>query len=387
MQLSRFLSAVLIALLSGLLVFGVGTIFQVPAPHTDLPATLAQLWAGEARFVRVGTLKWHGVVDEQAGSVVVSQGIWYVFNRATAPIISPECGHDHTRMVARSSRDHGKTWSDPVTVVDPSRGPGGVICAVLDGSAVFDVQSSTWHLLAQCLGEGDAGWSLCHYTRHSFSPLGRFITDQSNPVVRGGTFWSRLCSGPDKACSTTTRDEGTPDIAARRGSSYTVTFHGFDPMSRQGFRGVATTLDFRHWDLIGPDLPADATLGPQDCRTWLYGCAGVGEATSIDDLAGNYRYTIAEVMTKSLQCTPGQQWQFELLRSSVDRWPRSGSPEWQRLPGGTLITTAYPSPTAKCPVQYARLFRDGEAIYLVYEDWDRTHGTIDRPLMILEQFH
>lgn len=380
MRLIRFPIAALIALVLGLLVLGAGGRTIFPAPP---PATLAQLWAGKARFVRVGTLDWHGAGDEQAGSFVVDRGVWYVFNRASAPAVSPDCRQDHARMVARSSRDHGRTWSGPVTVAEPGDGPGGVICAVLDGSAVFNAHTATWHLLAQCLGVGDAGWSLCHYTRHSASPLGRFVADRANPVVKGGMLWSRLCAGPGKACPATTRDEGTPDISVRRDGSFLVTFHGFDPVSRHGFRGVATTPDFRNWRLAGPGLPNDATLGPRDCRAWLTGCAGVGEAASIDDPAGRYRYTVAEAMTKSLQCTPGQQWRFELVRSAAGRWPRSGDAGWQRLPQGTLVTTAHPSPAAACPVQYARLFRDGDRVYLVYEDWDRARGTVDRPLLTL----
>ncbi|KTR81991.1 hypothetical protein NS277_15680 [Novosphingobium barchaimii] len=382
MRLTRFSIAILIALVLGLLVVGAGG-RSISASSPPAPATMAQLWAGKARFVRIGTLDWHGAKDEQAGSFVVDRGVWYVFNRASALAVSSDCQQDRARMVARSSRDQGRTWSDPVTVAEPGDGPGGVICAVLDGSAVFDSQSGTWHLLAQCLGVGGAGWSLCHYTRRSASPLGRFVTDTSNPVVKGGMLWSRLCAGPGKTCPTTTRDEGTPDIAAGPDGSFFVTFHGFDPISGQGFRGVVTTQNFRDWRLTGPDLPNDAMLGPDDCKAWLTGCAGVGEATSIDDPDGRYRYTIAETITKSLLCTPGQQWRFELLRSAAGPWPRSGNGEWQRLPQGPLVTTAYPSSEAVCPVQYARLFRDGGKIYLVYEDWNRAQGTVDRPLLTL----
>jgi len=383
-MLNHFSVAVLHALVLGLLALTAGV---RPALSGQVlisaPGTLAELWAGKARFARVGTLNWQGAGSEQAGSFVVYRGIWYVFNRVSIDPVSPDCRQDNAQLVVRASRDNGQTWSAPVTVATPSESPEGIICAVVDGSAVFDEQTATWHLLAQCLGAGDAGWSLCHYSRRSAQPLGRFVADKSNPVVEGGALWSRLCAGSGKACPATTRDEGTPDIMGKRDGSFLVTFHGFDPVSLHGFRGVAETRDFHNWRLTGPDLPNDATLGPRDCRAWLIGCAGVGAATLMDDPMGQYQYMIVETMTKSLQCTPGQQWRFELIRSQARKWPRSGGAGWERLPEGTLITTAHPSKAGACPVQYARLFRDGGKVYLVYEDWDRIHGTVDRPLLML----
>lgn len=345
-------------------------------------ATLDQLWQGKAHFLKVATLDWDGAGNEVAGSFIVEGGTWYVFNRASAHVpTTPDCAHGRFRTVARASRDHGLTWSDPVTVAEPGDSKAGDGCMVLDGSAYYDADAAIWHLLAQCLDTGGKGWALCHYTRRSASPLGRFTADRANPVVRGGQIWSRLCAGTGKACPSTTLDEGTPEIVTKKDGAYLVTFHGFDPVTKQGYRGVARTRDFSTWQISGPDLPGDATLGPRDCASWMMHCVGVGAAISFD--YAHYRYMLIETMTKSLQCVPGQEWRFELVRSPKGRWPRSGTGGWQRLPRGTLLTTAHPSPSAACPVQYARLIADVTGIYLIYEDWNRARGTVDRPLLKL----
>lgn len=366
-------------MLLSVLCVGTGVVYSRTA---QAPATLDQLWQGKAHFTKVAMLDWGGTGDEVAGSFVVEGDTWYVFNRTSARVpTSPDCAHGRFRTVVRASRDHGITWSDPVMVAEPGDSKAGDGCMVLDGSAYYDADAAIWHLLAQCLDTGDKGWALCHYTRRSASPLGSFTADSANPVVRGGQIWSRLCLGPGKACPPTTLDEGTPEIVTKEDGAYLITFHGFDPVNKQGYRGVARTRDFRTWQTAGPDLPGDATLGPRDCAGWLINCVGVGAAVSFDD--ARYRYMLIETMTKSLECVPGQEWQLELIRAPKGRWPQSGTARWQRLPRGTLLTTAYPSPSAVCPVQYARLIADATGIYLVYEDWNRARGTVDRPLLKL----
>lgn len=359
-------------------------------PALSQTVTLNDLWQGQAHFKEVAKLNWSdssGSHHEQAGSFAVHGGVWYVFNRATLDRSTQNCRRDHARMVARSSTDHGRTWSSPIAIVDPGRSVRGDECAVLDGSVYYDDASSTWHLLAQCLDRDRDGtpalWALCHYTRKALSPLGRFEGDLANPVVEGGSLWSKICAGEHKACPVTTRDEGTPEILSSTRGRFLVTMHGYDPVSKQGFRGVVSTRDFRTWKVRGQGLSNDAMLSSKDCLAWLPHCAGVGQASTISYPGDPHRYMIIEAVTKSLACTAGQDWEFHLIRLPSSVWPRSGANKWIKFPGKAFLTTAYPAPSSLCPVQYARWIQDGNNTYLVYEDWDRKHGTVDRRLLKL----
>ncbi|MGO4168403.1 hypothetical protein [Novosphingobium sp. YAF33] len=350
------------------------------------PVTLNDLWQGKAHFQEVTELQWQpgdNAVHEGAGSFFVYKGVWYVLNRAALPHPSDNCTPDNTRTVIRASTDQGRTWSAPTTLVDPGTSAKGDHCAVLDGSLYHDVKSSTWHMLAQCLDGKGALWALCHYTRRATTPLGRFEADPENPVVVGGELWSRICQGHGKKCPPTTRDEGTPDIIGKTDDQYIVTMHGYDPSSKTGYRGVVHTPDFHTWHVSGNGLPDDAILGPTDCETWLSGCVGTGEASTISYSRDPHRYMIAETMTMGLECTAGQQWVFQLLRSASPTWPTSGTGRWEKLPGKALLRTKYPSPVAACPVQYARLIKDGVDTFLIYEDWDRATETVHRRLLHL----
>ena len=338
------------------------------AAHAVAPAAL---WSGQAHFVQVGELAWQSLPDPDAsegdGWYVVRDGVWYAFNRVTPRTPVGYCHQDHLRVVVRRSRDHGRTWSAPVTAVEPGASGDADGCAVVDGSTYYDRAGDTWHLLAQCLArESAGGWSLCHYSRRGATPMGRFVPDGANPVVHAGDLWSRICGGGGKSCPVSTRDEGTPDIVEKRDGRYIVTFHGFDYPSRASFRGVAATRDFRHWQVAGADLPGDAILGPADCRAWLAGCAGVGEATTL--LMPEAAYTVVETMTGSALCTTGQRWVFQLLRTSRGRWPRSGTRGWQRLADRPLLVPSAPDPGTPCQVSYARWLVDGSHLYLIYQD-------------------
>jgi hypothetical protein len=92
---------------------------------------------------------------------------------------------------------------------------------------------------------------------------------------------------------------------------------------------------------------------------------------------------VIETMTRGLECTAGQEWVFQLIRSPSRRWPTSGTHQWEKLPGEALLRTAYASPSAACPVQYARLIQDEPDTYLVYEDWNRANGVVLRHLLKL----
>lgn len=349
------------------------------------PVTPAALWTGKAHFEEVGAFDWaasNGAVLEQAGSFAVQGGTWYVFNRAIVPTQSVECPQDHAGTVVRASTDRGKSWSDPVSAIAPGASRKGDGCAVLDGSAYHDAGTNSWHMLAQCLDRQNAGgWALCHYTRAGTSPLGRFTADPANPVVTGGQLWSRICAGTGKACPRTVADEGTPEIVEARDGRFFVTIHGYDAATRQGYRGMVATRDFRAWQVTGNGLPGDAMLGPRDCAAWLKACAGVGQAALL--LQPDHAYMVAETMDRSLGCVPGQEWVFQILRAKRGSWPRSGSGGWQKLPGAALLRPAYRDADTACALQYARWIVDGTDIYLVYEDWGPKRAFVRRRLLKL----
>ena len=371
----------------------VGRVSMYAAPlfltaATDLAASTIDpgaLWNRTAHLQQVGEIDWRsapgGNASEQAGWFVARNGVWYAFNRVTLPVPVASCPTDHTDVVVRQSRDRGKTWSAPASAIEPGDSGAGDGCAVLDGASYYDRPARTWHILAQCLARGNVGgWSLCHYIREDTSPIGRFTADRANPIVRGGGLWSRICAGA-KACPSTTVDEGTPDILERRAGRFVVTFHGYDYASKHGYRGVATTPDFRRWSVVGGNLPGDAVLGPADCRAWLRDCAGVGEATML--LTLTHIYAVAETMTKSLSCATDQRWVFQLLRRPRAPWSASGTGSWTRLPGDPLLSPSKYDPNTICQLQYARWLQDGTDLYLIYEDAEPGRAIIHRRVLKL----
>lgn len=362
------------------------TLCLVQAAGAFAKPTLDDFWAGKAHFqqqaeLTVGEVN-HGVPAESATWFITKDGIWYAFSRVVISVQTPRCQHDHTRVVVRESRDKGRTWINPVTAIEPGSSRSGDGCAVLDGSTYYDASVGVWHILAQCLDlQSAGGWSLCHYTRRSSSPLGPFLADRANPVVRGGQLWSRICAGADKSCPPGVVDEGTPDIFAKRNGIFLISMHGFDPGSRRGFRGVVATRDFSHWRVSGSGLPNDASLSSLDCRQWFAGCVGFGEAATLR--SGRHLYTIAEVMDKGLVCETHQRWVFALYRSGATSWPRSGKPGWARYERTPLLTRTSRDTETPCGLQYAKWISDGADIYLVYEDWDVKHSYLHRRLLKL----
>ncbi|MDI1295854.1 MAG: sialidase family protein [bacterium] len=356
----------------------------VIAPLSAAP-TVDDLWNGKAHFEQVGELNWSaapGQRDESAGWFTVRDGVWYAFNRAYINAKVDYCSLDHTRVVVRESRDDGKSWSKPVVAIEPGDSRMGDECSALDGSSYYDAPTGTWHILAQCLTRDErSAWAMCHYSRKAASPVGRFTADPANPVVRGGALWSQICAGTGKACPATTQDEGTPEIIEKRDGRFIVTMHGYDPVSRFGFRGVVATKDFRTWSTSGVGLPGDAMFGPKDCQSWLKGCIGTGAVTTL--LTKNYAYLVGEVMDKGLGCQTDQRWIFEIFRIPRGPWPRSGSGQWQKLPGPPLLAPSWPDPATLCQVAYARWVVDGADIYLIYEDWGQQRKFVDRRLLKL----
>ena len=242
---------------------------------------LGAFWQGQAQLRYQRTIAWP-TVQEGSGWTAVKDGIWYIFNRDVEFAPRPSyCDRDYARTVVRMSADQGRTWSDKQVAVEPSSSDPSSNCAVLDGSSYFDSDSGSWHMLAQCLGTSRA-WRLCHYTRNDPSPMGSFVPDARNPVVEIGQLWKEICAGQGKSCPTTTTiDEGTPDIVKKSNGFFYVTFHGYDPDTQSGYRGIAKTPDFREWTVDSRDLPDDALFSARDCQSWNPGCIGGGEATAL----------------------------------------------------------------------------------------------------------
>ncbi len=347
--------------------------------------TLDDLWEGRARLEQVGELNYGGLHSDgvpmaAAGWYAVAGGRWYAFSRKVIFDRPAYCANDHTQVIVSESRDKGRTWSTPVVAASPGASAKGDGCTVLDGSTFHDRASGTWHMLAQCMDRNQrGGWSLCHYTRKAATPMGRFVADPANPVVRGGQLWPAICSGQRKSCPAKVFDEGTPDIMEKRDGQFIVTLHGFD--GRNGYRTVASTPDFRTWSVARAGLPNDAILTAAECRGWLPGCVGFGQATAIR--SGGRIYMVAEAMNRTLLCQEDQIWTFALLRSKQDAWPRSGQGGWERFRLNPLLRPSNRDAKTPCQVAYARWLVDGADTYLIYEDWAPKHKRVHRRLLKL----
>lgn len=339
--------------------------------ETASAVTLDDFWRGTAHFEQVGEIDWvsapHGNVGESSSWFTVQSGIWYAFNRAVIVDPSSECPSTHMQIVVRESRDQGRSWSDAAVAAAPGDSPNGDGCAVLDGSSYFDATAGIWHLLAQCSDDrNQGGWAMCHYIRKAASPMGKFSADPRNPVVKGGDLWARICDRARSGCPSTTVDEGTPEIIHQSNGQFLVTFHGFDYASKKAFRGIASTPDFRTWNVTGGGLPRGPLLSAFDCRHQLPNCVGVGQASTL--FTEKYIYVLAEAMDKSLQCLSDQQWQFFLYRAPKGAFPQSGSNVWQTYSDSALLKPTSDDPATTCKVTYARWIQDGTSTYLVYED-------------------
>jgi hypothetical protein len=360
----------------------------VKPPKPTLPATIGRqmqaFWQGMAHFKEVRDIDWgkppYNAPGEGEGwfgkPMPFPNSKWYLFSRQAIRRKPGYCPHHGWQVIVRESSDRGRTWSNPAIVAAaPGQGAPDA-CGVVDGSSYYDRATNTWQMLTQCLATHDAGgWQMCHYVRRGPSPMGHFTAD-AKPAVRGGELWSRICSHSRAICDPrNTHDEGTPDIVYKKKGYFYVTFHGFDPATKQGFRGVAKTADFHHWMVAGPGLPDAPIFAPPECRAWNPGCIGGGEASTL--IAGNYQYMMIETPNISLACTRGQKWPIALLRAPKNIFPPWSSPKWQKFHANPLLRTAWPGPKAKCALQYPRwAVGANHAVYILYEDYDyqRAHG-------------
>jgi hypothetical protein len=341
--------------------YGISYIKHVQTKVRSDRFSLNSLWNGTAHF-EPRVRSYLGNVS----SLVALDGVEYAFERQT--FNNPGCDNNEgLRTVVRMSSDHGITWTDPVIALNAPGGNGADACMVTDGGAFYDAETDVWHALYQCLGKPNTGgWKLCHYTKSGASPIGAFVADSANPVVKGGQLWSQICSGSGKACPSTMVDEGTTQIIRKTNGYYYVTFHGANISGGKstGARGVARTRDFRTWEVSGADLPGNAMLAPADCNPWnanwgTGGCIGEGDASMIR--SGGYNYMLVEAADKSLSCTPGQKWVFGLMRNT--NLGPSGT--WENYGYNPLVVGQTDSPNG-CTLQYMNFIRDRGDIFLSF---------------------
>jgi hypothetical protein len=339
-------------------------------------SALDSLWNGTAglRIIANLSLPTHttsgGMINggmNMGTQIIPVGGVWYLFNREFFYMSPPaQCQQFGAvaRIVARASSDQGRSWSDEVSVAEPNFAAGE--CLIADGHAYWDAETGTWHYMTQEIG-GSGHWNGNHYTRQAASPLGPFVPDPGNPVIRGGDLWRRIC-GPGKACPAGSVDEGTFDIAYKEGGLFYVTFHGAYAVPGtsiiQGFRSIAKTADFHGWITSDWDLPGDAMWSARDCQGWNVpwapstGCIGGGASTSLQ----TYRrtYMLIESADLTLGIANGQRWADGLVRA--DRFVRSGA--WEQYPKNALFEDGSTLPGTS--VAYPAMFSDGGKVYFSY---------------------
>jgi hypothetical protein len=281
------------------------------------------------------------------------------------------------RIVARSTTDEGRTWSDEFVIAEPSSSPddGFTNCALVDGAAFFDRDTATWHYLSQCIGTARK-WGMCEYSLrgHQDPTAGTWTANAHNPVVKGGQLFSEICSGPGKHCSPKTVDEGTPDIVEKRNGQFFVTFHGYDYGAKKSARGVASTPDFVHWNTCSFNLPCDAIFSSTDCDPWKIdwakgGCVGGGQASILK--SGDYLYELIEAPDVSLACLTKageQNWVYGWLRSPSFQSPSGSWEQWHDNPA------VVPFVHRGCTLQYNRQWESQGSIYVAYYVLDFATG-------------
>jgi hypothetical protein len=335
---------------------------------------MGQLWNRSASFqpivnMQIQTMPANGAafVDgmDEGTRIVVANGAWYLFSREYDYAANPsQCKSDFSRIVVRTSTNHGAFWSREAVVAEPNLALGE--CALADGHAYWDAETGTWHYLTQVL-TSDGAWNIDHFSLAAQNPAARFAADPANPVIRSGALWSSICA-QGKSCPPGGFDEGTPEISLKSNGLYYVTFHGVSiganaPQVVAGYRGIAATADFHSWTTSGAGLPGDAIWSPRDCQGWSIswnpttGCVGGGEATSL--IAAQHTYMLIESSDLSVGCVAGQNWAIGLVRAPS--FVASG--QWEQYPGNPLMSVTNGAP---CGVQYVGLFADSGQVYVSY---------------------
>jgi hypothetical protein len=387
---------------------------EVLAPPPERPPGLADLWAGRASLVL--DRKWTSTSLGMPGGggyagahVEVVGDRWYLFNRRTDPGTCPGKGAGTSPMatLVRASEDGGRTWGAPAPAIAPTPGTPWE-CAATDGDATFDPKAGIWRYLFQCMGPA-SGWHGCYAERKAADPVGPFEAPAGvNPVIAPGALWNRICDDPKEdrcarhAGPTAVSQEGTFNVFDRDDGSWWVGFHGYD--GKYGYRGLARTTSFRRddWKVGGEDgTPADAIMDAGDATGWREtwrdgGPVGPGAASVLKE--GGAYYQLVEVPDVDLACSPGQNWDLGLLRTTD-----LASTRWEQFPGGNPIVYSSRQPgadgqSAMCNVEYPSLFKDAggvtylmhgrissdpanDGIYVYRLEWDRNllrNGTLWR---------
>jgi len=282
------------------------------------------------------------------------------------------------RIVLRYTENEGLSWSEKWIVAEPNNDTASN-CALVDGGAFYDAEEKKWHYLSQCIGSA-ARWNMCEYSLEGESPIGKWIPNKANPVVRGGQLWHQICAGTGKHCTAHTVDEGTPQIVEKRNGLFFVTFHGYDYGLKKSARGVATVdSDFSpaSWKVCSFDLPCDAIFSHTDCDGWSVdwapgGCVGGGQASILRQ--GDYFYQLIEAPDVELGCLTGlgqQNWVYGWLRSPSLYAP---SGEWEQI---QMNPSVVPWVKRGCTLQYNRQWTDGENLFIAYYVIDFKTGDLE----------
>lgn len=297
------------------------------------PATMNDFWNNNAQFVlhstfrtpteEIGPNAWNAM--NVNNSIVVKNGVWYLFNREYYSFKPSYCASDTNRVTVRKSVDKGKTWTNKTRIIEPVEGSANE-CGSTDGDAYYDAPANTWHYFYQCL-KRSTPWALCHATYVGAEPLGQFVQDLGNPVVGSRELWGFIKDN--------TNEEGTPEIIKKIDNYYYVTFHGADTQNL--YRGIAKTKDFNSWEQAYPD----PIFEPGDCNSWNIqwnpgGCHGGGHATIIEEGGYYYQFIEAPDMFKGVLNDTRQNWVFGLSRTTnltANNWNH----QWENLPLGPII--------------------------------------------------
>jgi|GEM_PF-2027366 len=345
-------------------------------------ATLQDFWDGNASFAFQYTIPAGSNCNPDSGEIVPMDGVWYRFARDFY-----NCGTSNAqgRLVVEKSSDQGKTWTNRTIIIDNTAGSPYEWMAV-DGDAYYDVQTTTWHYLFQCIAH-NGGWNLCHASRVGRDPMGPFTPDPNNPVVKGGDLWKRICDQSTDDCKILSTgsavggvvDEGTPDILKKVNGEYVVSFHGYDGVN--GYRGIASTPDFVNWKIgsqaVSP-LAEDDIFDKKDCASWdswdpSTGCIGGGAADMLEE--NGYYYMFIEAADKNLAIIAGTKWDFGFLRSNS-----LANTTWEQKNTASVYSHYL---NGGGGIGYGKLFRDESGqIYMVYL---REEAGVHEYLMKLEK--
>lgn len=317
--------------------------------------------------------------------VTVADGTWYLFSRQVYWNQTAYCSLNGDALigtVVRKSQDLGMSWSAPNSFLVPQEG-SPYECMGGDGGAYFDAVKGVWHYLYQCLDRRGV-WSGCHMFLQANDPVtapaASWQQSPANPVIAGGSLWSRICSLDSAACHRLPAafpnwlhpptDEGTFDIFAMDEQRYFyISFHGYDGIN--GYRGIAKTIDFVTY-IVGDasqGVAADAIFNPYQPANWRESWQGWNRGGGVESgtvgwssgggagavyFEDPFYYLVVETSDLNLGCLSGQNWDVGLLRSrSLADAP------WESFPGNPIFyNDRVDDSSAACNLAYNKIFQD-----------------------------